>query len=122
MDKTPAVARGVGQPRMANEIGVFDNLRLENQLTELTLLVRQLVVGQHQPSITIRVCCICTSMEHPIDMCPTLQETESDHPESVGAVGGYQYEKQLYQSQQFDNQYGKQPFRPGSSQGPYATQ
>ncbi|RDX86379.1 hypothetical protein CR513_32297, partial [Mucuna pruriens] len=66
---------------MVNEIGVVDNLRLENQLTELTSLVRQLVVGQHQPSIAARVCGICTSVEHPTDMCPTLQETESNHPE-----------------------------------------
>ncbi|RDY10776.1 hypothetical protein CR513_04645, partial [Mucuna pruriens] len=41
MDKTPATTR------------VVDNLRLENQLTELTSLVRQLVVGQHQPSIAV---------------------------------------------------------------------
>ncbi|RDX91511.1 hypothetical protein CR513_26495, partial [Mucuna pruriens] len=26
-------------------------------------------------------------MEHPTDMCPTLQETELDHPESVGSIG-----------------------------------
>ncbi|RDX73203.1 hypothetical protein CR513_47223, partial [Mucuna pruriens] len=55
-------------------------------------------------------------------MCPTLQEIESDHPKSVGVIGGYQYGKQSYQSRQFDNQYGKQPFRPGPSQGPYAAQ
>ncbi|RDX68647.1 hypothetical protein CR513_52338, partial [Mucuna pruriens] len=36
--------RGAGQPRMVNEIGVVDNLRLENQLTKLTSLVRQLAV------------------------------------------------------------------------------
>ncbi|RDX98923.1 hypothetical protein CR513_18095, partial [Mucuna pruriens] len=71
---------------MVNEVGVIDNLRLENQFTELTSLVRQLVVGQHQLSATARVCGICTSVEHPIDMCPTLQETESDHPESVGSI------------------------------------
>ncbi|RDY07780.1 Retrovirus-related Pol polyprotein from transposon gypsy, partial [Mucuna pruriens] len=55
-------------------------------------------------------------------MCPTLQETESNHPESVGAICGYQYEKQSYQSRQFDNQYGKQPFWLGPSQWPYAAQ
>ncbi|RDY12843.1 hypothetical protein CR513_02307, partial [Mucuna pruriens] len=97
MDKTPAVARhlisnmtsntqGAAPSRMVNEIGVVDNLRLENQLTELTSLVRQLVVGQHQPVIAARVYGICTSMEHPIDMCPTLQETESDHLENVGSI------------------------------------
>ncbi|RDY13532.1 hypothetical protein CR513_01525, partial [Mucuna pruriens] len=99
---------------MVNEIGA---------LTELTSLVRQLAVGQHQPSIAARVCGIYTSVEHPTDMCLTLQETESDYPESVGAIGGYQYGKQPYQSRPFDNQqFGKQPFWLGSSQGPYAAQ
>ncbi|RDY12546.1 hypothetical protein CR513_02640, partial [Mucuna pruriens] len=79
--------------------------------------------GQHQPNIPARVCGICTSVEHPIDLCPTLQETESDQPKSVGAIGGYQYGKQPYQSRPFDNQqFGKQPFRPRPSQGPYAAQ
>ncbi|RDX99995.1 hypothetical protein CR513_16877, partial [Mucuna pruriens] len=71
MDKTPTTTRhlisnmasntqqfgirGASQPRMVNEIGAVDNLRLENQLTELTSLVRQLAVGQHQPSIAARV-------------------------------------------------------------------
>ncbi|RDX71912.1 hypothetical protein CR513_48674, partial [Mucuna pruriens] len=68
--------------------GAIDNLRLENQLTELTSLVRQLAVGQHQPNITTRVCGICTSVEHHTNMCPTLQETESDQAESVGAIVG----------------------------------
>ncbi|RDX93420.1 hypothetical protein CR513_24331, partial [Mucuna pruriens] len=31
-----------------NEVSAIDNLILENQLTKLTLLVRQLVVSQHQ--------------------------------------------------------------------------
>ncbi|RDX83357.1 hypothetical protein CR513_35737, partial [Mucuna pruriens] len=64
MDKTPAATRhlisnmasntqqfgirGASQPRMVNEIGAVDNLRLENQLTKLTSLVRQLAVRQHQ--------------------------------------------------------------------------
>ncbi|RDX95945.1 hypothetical protein CR513_21454, partial [Mucuna pruriens] len=74
--------RGASQPRM---------------LTELTSLVRQLAVGQHQPSIAARVCGICTSVQHPTDMCPTLQEIKLDHLESVGAIGGYQCGKQLYQ-------------------------
>ncbi|RDX76046.1 hypothetical protein CR513_44006, partial [Mucuna pruriens] len=58
-----------------------------------------------------RVCGICTSVEHPTEMCPTLQETD------------YQYGKQLYQSRPFDNQqFGKQPFQLGASQGPYTAQ
>ncbi|RDX91938.1 hypothetical protein CR513_26006, partial [Mucuna pruriens] len=115
MDKT--IHNRASQPRMVNEIGVVDNLRLENQLTDLTSLVMQLVVGQHQPSIAARVCGICTSVEHPTDMCPTLQEIESDYPKN-----GYQYGKQAYQSQSFNNQqFGKQPFWPGPSTTVLAT-
>ncbi|RDX86425.1 hypothetical protein CR513_32236, partial [Mucuna pruriens] len=95
---------------MVNEIGVVDNLRLENQLTELTSLVRQLVIGQHQPNIAAKVCGICTSGDHPTDLCSTLQEIESNQRDNVGAIGGYQYAKQ------------PQPFRPGSNQGPYVAQ
>ncbi|RDX74825.1 hypothetical protein CR513_45384, partial [Mucuna pruriens] len=105
--------RGANQPRMVNKISVVDNLRLENQLTKLTSLVRQLAVGQNQQSIEATVCGICTFVEHPTDMCPTF----------VGAIDGYQYGKQPYQSRPFDNQqFRKQPFRPRPSQGPYAAQ
>ncbi|RDX98410.1 hypothetical protein CR513_18662, partial [Mucuna pruriens] len=139
MDKTPAAARhlisnmagntqqfgirGPSQSRMVNEIGAASNQRLENQLTELTSLVRQLAVRQHQPALAAKVCGICTSVEHPTDMCSTLQETKLDQPESVRTIGGYQYGKQPYQSRPVDNQqFGKQPFRPGLSQGPYVAQ
>ncbi|RDX65180.1 hypothetical protein CR513_56184, partial [Mucuna pruriens] len=99
VDKTPAVTRhlifnmasntqGPSQSRMVNEIGAASNQRLENQLTELTSLVRQLVVGQHQPTMATKVCDICTSVEHPTDMCPTLQETELNQPENVGSNSG----------------------------------
>ncbi|RDX94147.1 hypothetical protein CR513_23503, partial [Mucuna pruriens] len=81
--KTPAVVRHL----ISNM--VTSNLRLENQLSELTSLVRQLVVGQHQPNMATKVYGICTSVEHPTDLCPTLQETESDQPEIVGTIGGY---------------------------------
>ncbi|RDY02072.1 hypothetical protein CR513_14510, partial [Mucuna pruriens] len=122
MDKMPA-EQGPSQPRMVNEIGAASNQRLENQLTELTSLVRQLAVGQHQPAMAAKVCGICTFAEHPIDMCPALQETESDQPENVGAIGGFQYGKQPYQNRPFDSQqHGRQPFRPGPNQGPYAAQ
>ncbi|RDX93772.1 hypothetical protein CR513_23922, partial [Mucuna pruriens] len=102
MDKTPTAARhlisnmasntqqfrirGPSQTRMVNEIGAASNQRLENQLTELTSLVRQLVVGQHQPAMAAKVCGICTSMEHPTDMCSTLQEIELDQTENVEAI------------------------------------
>ncbi|RDY10785.1 hypothetical protein CR513_04634, partial [Mucuna pruriens] len=75
--------RGASQSRMVNEIDTMDNLRLENQLTKMTSLVRQLAIGQHQPSIAARVCGICTSVEHPTDMCPTLQEIELSTTDST---------------------------------------
>ncbi|RDY10088.1 hypothetical protein CR513_05448, partial [Mucuna pruriens] len=102
MDKTPAAARhlifnmasntqqfgikGPSQSRIVNEIGTASNLRLENQLSELTSLVRQLVAGQHLSNMAAKVCGICTFVEHPTDLCPTLQETESDQLENVGAI------------------------------------
>ncbi|RDX97155.1 hypothetical protein CR513_20105, partial [Mucuna pruriens] len=139
MDKTPVAARhlisnmasntqqfgirGPNPSRPVNEIGAASNQRLENQLTELTSLVRQLAVSQHHPAMAAKVCGICTSVEHPTDLCPTLQETESSQTESVGAVGGFQYGKQSYQNRQFDNPpYGKQPFRSNPQPGPYAAQ
>ncbi|RDX77274.1 hypothetical protein CR513_42634, partial [Mucuna pruriens] len=78
--------KGSNLSRSMNEIGVASNQRLENQLTELTSLVRQLAVSQHHPAMAAKVCGICTSMEHPTDLCPTLQETESGQTESVGAL------------------------------------
>ncbi|RDX94807.1 hypothetical protein CR513_22769, partial [Mucuna pruriens] len=120
MDKTPPVARhlisnmasntqqfrirGPSQSQMVNELGVASNLRLENQLFESTSLVRQLAVGQHQSNVAAKVCGICTFVEHFTNLCPTLQEIESDQPENVGAIGGYQYGKQPYQNRPFDNQ------------------
>ncbi|RDY04770.1 hypothetical protein CR513_11480, partial [Mucuna pruriens] len=88
IDKTPVAARhlisnmasntGPSPSRLVSEIGAASNQRLENQLTELTSLVRQLAVEQHQPALVEKVCGICTSVEHPTDMYPTLQEIESD--------------------------------------------
>ncbi|RDY11426.1 hypothetical protein CR513_03922, partial [Mucuna pruriens] len=82
MDKTPVAARHLIFNMASNTQGA-DQPRM---LTELTSLVRQLAIGQHQRSIVARVYGICTSVEHPTDLCPTLQETESNHPESVGAI------------------------------------
>ncbi|RDX78971.1 hypothetical protein CR513_40666, partial [Mucuna pruriens] len=65
MDKTPAAIRhlisnmasntqqfgtrgGAGTSRVVSKVGAFENLRLENQLIELTSLVRQLAIAQHQ--------------------------------------------------------------------------
>ncbi|RDY00310.1 hypothetical protein CR513_16515, partial [Mucuna pruriens] len=54
-------------------------------------------------------------MEHPTDICPTLQKIESDNAECVGAKGGYQYGRQPYPSWQ-------QQYQPSPSQGQYTGQ
>ncbi|RDY10512.1 hypothetical protein CR513_04953, partial [Mucuna pruriens] len=61
-----------------------------------------------------KVCGICTFVEHPTDLCPTLQETESDQLENVGAIGpipnvpqgsaGYQQPSPQYQALTFQQQ------------------
>ncbi|RDY08677.1 hypothetical protein CR513_07076, partial [Mucuna pruriens] len=93
MDKTPAAARYLILNMASNtqQFGTreVDTSRVENQLTKLTSLVRKLAIRQHQQSAQLRVCGICTSVEHPTDMCPTLQEIELDSAECVRAIGGY---------------------------------
>ncbi|RDY13643.1 hypothetical protein CR513_01403, partial [Mucuna pruriens] len=52
------------------------NERLENKITKLTSLVRQLAIGQHHSSPLVRECGMCASIEHPTNVCPILQEIE----------------------------------------------
>ncbi|RDX63240.1 hypothetical protein CR513_58359, partial [Mucuna pruriens] len=80
MDKTPTTSRhlisnmvsntqqfrtrgGAITSRVVSEVGAFDNLRLENQQTELTSLVRQLIFCQHQQNTYL----------HPFD--PEIEKT-----------------------------------------------
>ncbi|RDX61314.1 hypothetical protein CR513_60468, partial [Mucuna pruriens] len=116
MDKTPAATRHMIS-NMASNTQYFQPKtgKLANQLTSL---VRQLAVSQHQLAMAAKVCGICTSVEHLTDMCLALQETKSDQPEHAGA-----YARQPYQTRPIDNQqYGRQPFQPSPPQGPYAAQ
>ncbi|RDX91935.1 hypothetical protein CR513_26002, partial [Mucuna pruriens] len=83
--------RGSATYRVVNEVVAIDNQRLENKIIELTSLVRQLAIGQYHISPLAKVCGICTSTEHPIDACPTLQETEPNSAEVVGLISGQQY-------------------------------
>ncbi|RDX99158.1 hypothetical protein CR513_17839, partial [Mucuna pruriens] len=42
------VQGGADTSKAVNEVSTFNNLRLENQLTEITSLVRKLIIIQHQ--------------------------------------------------------------------------
>ncbi|RDX94244.1 hypothetical protein CR513_23397, partial [Mucuna pruriens] len=68
MDKTPTTVRHL----ISNMASNTQQFETRGALTKLTSLVRQLTIGQHQPSAPVRVCGICTSVEYPTDMCPTL--------------------------------------------------
>ena len=60
--------------RGVREISCTDHQRTEHRLDELTLLVRQLAMGQHIDSTPepARVCGICACPSHPTDACPQL--------------------------------------------------
>ncbi|RDX96907.1 hypothetical protein CR513_20390, partial [Mucuna pruriens] len=57
-------------------------------------------------------------MEHPTNMCPTLQEDKLENIECTKVLGGgYQYGRQSYSNWQFNNQQlQRQPYQPNSNQ------
>ncbi|RDX86845.1 hypothetical protein CR513_31770, partial [Mucuna pruriens] len=95
MDKTPIAVKHLISNMASNtqQLGIRGASQ-PRMLTKLTSLVRKLAIGQQQPNIAARVYGIFTFVEHLTDMFPTLQEAELDYLESVGALSGYQYEKQ----------------------------
>jgi hypothetical protein len=96
VDKTPEAARNLIAnmaansqqfgtrldlpPKPINEVNISS---LEQQITSLASLVRQIAVGNMQ---TVKACGICSIVGHPTDMCPTLQE---EPIEQVNAAGGF---------------------------------
>ncbi|RDX82155.1 hypothetical protein CR513_37087, partial [Mucuna pruriens] len=75
--------RGAITSRVVNKVGTIDNLRVNIASEAASCRTTSI---EH----TIK----STSVEHPIDMCLTLQETEPESAEFVGAIGGYQYGRQ----------------------------
>ncbi|XP_073121610.1 uncharacterized protein [Henckelia pumila] len=67
-------------PRRGNKVNVSS---LEQELIELTSLMRQMAVRNGQ---NVKVCGIFTARRHATDMCPMLQEKTS---EQVNAAGGF---------------------------------
>ncbi|RDX84897.1 hypothetical protein CR513_33979, partial [Mucuna pruriens] len=123
MNKMPAVVRhlisnmasniGAIMNKVVNKVGAVDNLRLENQLIKLTSLVRQLVISQHQQIPPVKICEICTSVEHPTDMCPTLWK-----PIRPTAVSN-SYRSSSSQRQYVVPRFGPMPNMPASNHNYY---
>ncbi|XP_027151330.1 uncharacterized protein LOC113751499 [Coffea eugenioides] len=63
------------------KVNEIETSSIQQQLTELTLFVRQLAVGNASQA---KVCGICTGMGHSTDMCPMIQE---ENVEQVNMAG-----------------------------------
>ncbi|RDY08537.1 hypothetical protein CR513_07218, partial [Mucuna pruriens] len=59
--------------------------------TARNLFSNMLAIGQYHISPPARVCGICASIEHSTDLCPTLQEMETNNAKVAAMMGGQQY-------------------------------
>ncbi|PKI38239.1 hypothetical protein CRG98_041378 [Punica granatum] len=74
-------------PRKVNEVG---SSNLEGQISELTTLMKQVVLGQVQSTKT---CGICFLQGHTTDACPQLQ----DEPDpQANAISGFSNQQRQY--------------------------
>lgn len=62
---------GTRQDMLVHQVNEVNTLSIEQQLSELTSTIHQLVAGNMQQKM---VCGICTNTGHPINMCPMLQD------------------------------------------------
>uniref|UniRef100_A0A151UEQ5 Retrotransposon gag domain-containing protein n=1 Tax=Cajanus cajan TaxID=3821 RepID=A0A151UEQ5_CAJCA len=106
-DMTPASTRGLIEKMASNSQqfnvrsdaivvrGVHDvvasdstkHKKLESKIDALNTLVSQLASNQKSAPPPAKVCGICTSISHPIDVCPSLQDssTSLDAPQAYAA-------------------------------------
>ncbi|XP_020209334.1 uncharacterized protein LOC109794287 [Cajanus cajan] len=106
-DMTPASARGLIEKMASNSQqfnmrsdaivvrGVRDvvasdsteHKKLESKIDALTTLVSQLAANKKSAPPPAKVCGICTSISHPTDVCPSLQDssTSPDAPQAYAA-------------------------------------
>ncbi|RDX91886.1 hypothetical protein CR513_26061, partial [Mucuna pruriens] len=82
MDKTPIVARNL----ISNMVGNTQQFGVKGYAAS-----KVLAIGKHHISLPAKVCYICTSIEHPTDACPILQEIEPNSAEVVGLISGQRY-------------------------------
>ena len=80
-------------PKKVNEVSTSN---LELQLANLTSMFQKFTAGTSQQ---VKTCGICSTVGHPTDMCPTLQ----DGNEQVHAMGGYEGQQRKYDP--FSNTY-----------------
>ncbi|KAL0388977.1 UNVERIFIED_CONTAM: hypothetical protein Scaly_0254800 [Sesamum calycinum] len=71
-------------PRKSNEVSIA---AFDDRLNELTSPVKKIAVGRTQH---VKACGICTLTGHATDMCPTLQESLTEHVEAIGEFFGQQ--------------------------------
>ncbi|KAL2231177.1 UNVERIFIED_CONTAM: hypothetical protein Sindi_1712100 [Sesamum indicum] len=69
-------------PRKSNEVS-----NLEDRFNKLTSIVEKVVAKNHQQ---VKACGICTLTGHATDMCPTLQESTTEHADAIGGFAGQQ--------------------------------
>ncbi|KAL2242611.1 UNVERIFIED_CONTAM: Retrovirus-related Pol polyprotein from transposon 17.6 [Sesamum indicum] len=69
-------------PRKSNEVS-----NLEERLSQLTTVVEKVVADTYQQ---VKACGICTLTGHATDMCPTLQESTTEHADAIGGFAGQQ--------------------------------
>ncbi|CAJ2670767.1 unnamed protein product [Trifolium pratense] len=97
VDKSPVAAKTLIENMSLNsqQFLIRNNVALETKfetrIDELTSLVKQLVVNKPQ---TTKLCGICTSLEHPTDTCPILQDvTITELPQAYAAAALYNQNK-----------------------------
>ncbi|RDX91892.1 hypothetical protein CR513_26051, partial [Mucuna pruriens] len=84
VDKTPTIGRNL----ISNMEGNTHQFGVRGSTT--SKVVNKLAIRQYHTSPLARVCGICGSIEHPIDACPTLQETEPNNAEFTFLGGFFQ--------------------------------
>ncbi|KAL0333026.1 UNVERIFIED_CONTAM: hypothetical protein Scaly_2204100 [Sesamum calycinum] len=74
-------------PRKSNEVSIA---AFDDRLNELTSLVKKIAVERIQH---VKAYCICTLTRNATDMCPTLQESPTEHAEAIGEFFGQQHRR-----------------------------
>nr|KYP33181.1 hypothetical protein KK1_045989 [Cajanus cajan] len=131
-DMTPASARGMIEKTASNSQqfnmrsdaivvrGVHDvvasdsteHKKLESKIDALTTLVSQLAANQKSAPPPAKVCGICTSISHPTDACPFLQDS-SIGPDAPQAYAANIYNNRPPQQQQQNYDFSSNRYNPG---------